>query len=147
MKIEKCRRNDLSEIKKLDDFIECSWTMDNLYQAFDGGVTTFLKSTVNEKIVGYVSFDIILDELCINNIAVDAAYRRQGIAIGLLEHVFLIAANNSISRILLEVNEHNLPAVKLYEKLGFKYLYSRKDYYGKNKNAAVYVKIINGDNS
>ena len=42
---------------------------------------------------------------------------------------------------MLEVNEKNVKALKLYEKIGFERISIRKNYYGKNENAMIMMKI------
>lgn len=144
MKIEKCGIEDLSRIIELDSYIECSWTKENILAAFNNGISTFIKAVEDEKTIGYLGFDVILDEICINNIAVDAAYRRRGVASKLLMYLNEYASETKKKKIWLEVNEHNFSAIALYEKAGFEFVSLRRNYYGKNLNAAVYVKVING---
>ena len=45
--------------------------------------------------------------------------------------------NKKIKNLTLEVRETNVPAIKLYEKNGFKEAGIRKDYYEKPKENAV----------
>lgn len=142
MTIERCNYEDIPRIMELDSYVECSWSEDNIVNAFNNGITVFLKAIIGKKIIGYLSFDIILDEICINNIAVDSAYRRTGVASELLNKLSEYAFETKKTKIFLEVNEHNFPAIMLYEKAGFKNSFIRHDYYGKDKNAVVYVKNI-----
>jgi len=48
-----------------------------------------------------------------------------------------LAKEQNIARILLEVNEKNYPAYRLYSGVGFIQDGIRKDYYGKGKNAIL----------
>ena len=54
---------------------------------------------------------------------------KQGIATSLMEEMF---KNEEYSRIMLEVNEHNDEAIRLYNKLGFKEISLRDRYYGED---------------
>ena len=45
-------------------------------------------------------------------------------------------------KFLLEVNENNIKALKLYKKIGFEQISVRKNYYGNNENAIIMMKII-----
>lgn len=56
---------------------------------------------------------------------------KRGLKIGsrLLEEIFKIAKQLKAKTITLEVNEKNLPAIKLYQKYGFKQIGLRKKYY------------------
>ena len=46
----------------------------------------------------------------------------------------------SENKFLLEVNEKNARALKLYKKIGFEKISIRKNYYGKDENAVIMVK-------
>jgi ribosomal protein S18 acetylase RimI-like enzyme len=57
----------------------------------------------------------------INNVSVLPAYRRRGIARGLVEAVIAEMHANGVEKALLDVISGNLPAYRLYEKLGFEH--------------------------
>ena len=46
----------------------------------------------------------------------------------------------NISKIFLEVDDKNLPAISLYEKFNFKQIDKRKNYY-KNGNSAIIYEL------
>lgn len=48
--------------------------------------------------------------------------------------------NFSENKFLLEVNENNVKALKLYKKIGFEEISVRKNYYGNNENAIIMIK-------
>ena len=83
-----------------------------------------------------------LDEANLQKIAVLDSYRRKGIATQLIENVEKELLANNIEIFYLEVNEHNLIAISVYEKLGFDKLSTRKNYYG-NDSAIIFQKKIN----
>ena len=93
------------------------------------------------KIVGYISIYYFLDEANLQKIAVLDSYRRKGIATQLIESVEKELLANNIEIFYLEVNEHNLIAISVYEKLGFNKLSTRKNYYG-NDSAIIFQKKI-----
>ena len=66
------------------------------------------------------------------NIAVHARFRRQGIATILLENELNRSATH-----FLEVRESNYSAHQLYEKLGFRAIVTRKQYYENPSEAAI----------
>ena len=71
---------------------------------------------------------IIPDNIDILSIVVDPVYRKRGIATNLIK--FLISNYCYQEKTLtLEVNTNNIAGVKLYEKLGFKIVNTRKKYY------------------
>lgn len=72
---------------------------------------------------------MLLDELHVNTIAVAPAYRRQGLATRLLQHVLADAVARGVTRATLEVRASNQAALKLYERLGFSVTATRPGYY------------------
>jgi ribosomal-protein-alanine N-acetyltransferase len=61
------------------------------------------------------------------NIAVDPSFRRRGLAVALLEELFVRAGRDRAYT--LEVRTSNGPAIALYEKFGFRAAGVRKRYY------------------
>jgi [ribosomal protein S18]-alanine N-acetyltransferase len=80
-------------------------------------------------VVGFCAFWRILDELHINNLAVVAEKRRQGVAAALLERVLSEGARLNATRTTLEVRRSNEVALKLYERFGFSVAAVRRGYY------------------
>ena len=75
----------------------------------------------------------ILDEVDIGSLAVHPNRQKQGIAQALLAYVLDMPG---VARFLLEVDEANENAIRLYEKMGFVAYYRREKYY-KNGHAAI----------
>ena len=67
---------------------------------------------VNGKIVGYVLFWLLPQEVDIHNIAVHTEFRRHGIGHVLLQQVVEQARSRNSSRITLEVRVSNRPRAK-----------------------------------
>ena len=82
---------------------------------------------------GFIGITQILDEVEIGSIAVQPDYQRQGIAQALLATVLALP---DVARFLLEVDELNHPAIRLYEKMGFSPYHRREKYY-KNGHATI----------
>ena len=80
-------------------------------------------------LIAYCAVWVIYDELHINNLAVHPDWRRHGVARALLEVVLRDAADSGAHEATLEVRRSNLPALKLYEGLGFGVEGMRAGYY------------------
>lgn len=83
----------------------------------------------NDKVLGYLEIRLVDGVVDIMNIFVNEENRKQGIATSLMEEMF---KTEDYSRIMLEVNEHNDEAIRLYNKLGFKEISLRDRYYGED---------------
>ncbi len=80
------------------------------------------------ELIAYIIFSLG-EEAEIYRIAVREDKRRLGIAGRLMRAVIERSRSLGTKRLLLEVRETNLPAIALYEGLGFKTYHRRKDYY------------------
>ena len=84
---------------------------------------------IDGRIVGYVLFWLLPNEIDVHNLAVHSEFRRQGIGRLLLQQVISEARRRSLARVTLEVRQSNLAAQKLYESVGFVTIGIRKGYY------------------
>jgi ribosomal-protein-alanine N-acetyltransferase len=91
----------------------------------------------DKKIIGYILFWKIKDEILINNIAVHGDFRRRGVAEAMMQDVLAIAHREGVVFASLEVRSSNKPARTFYEKLGFRLIGIRKDYYSNPKEDAL----------
>ncbi len=80
-------------------------------------------------IAGFCACWLVLDEIHINNLAIQVEYQGRGFGSALLEHVLQAGANRGAQRATLEVRRSNAPARRLYERLGFSIAATRPNYY------------------
>lgn len=71
------------------------------------------------RIVGICGVRKIIDEGDISNVAVHPQWRGRGIGRKMLETLLLEAREEGVESFTLEVRAGNVPAVRLYESLGF----------------------------
>lgn len=98
---------------------------DNYKETKNNYVHNFIYE-INNKIVAFVIYTVLYDNIEIIDVFVLNEYRKQGIATSLLNKII---NDNTNKNITLEVNINNKQAIKLYEKLGFKKISVRKKYY------------------
>ena len=96
------------------------------------------------KIAGYIIFWIIRDEAQINNVAVHPDFRRRRIAEDMLRLLLEAMSQNGVTFVSLEVRAGNTGARTLYDKLGFRSIGLRKEYYTKPIEDAVVMGISPG---
>ncbi len=82
-----------------------------------------------EGLVGFAFVSSVFDEAELYQIAILANVQGRGIATGLLHELVTQLQGLSIIRLMLEVRESNVAAVKLYESFGFVLDGRRKGYY------------------
>jgi len=129
--------SDLSRLAQLhaDSFAE-PWTKDALDKLL-ATPGTFAFADEN----GFIVLRSAADEAEILTLAVRPGCRRQGLGAKLVRTAAAHAHSLGSSRIFLEVAVGNLPAAKLYERLGFHEVGRRKAYYavgpGKYEDALI----------
>jgi ribosomal-protein-alanine N-acetyltransferase len=90
-----------------------------------------------KRIVGYIMVWKIQDDVQINNVAVHPDFRRSGVGEAMLRDVLDWARAAGGVFVSLEVRLSNASARALYEKLGFRLLAVRKNYYTKPDEDAL----------
>jgi ribosomal-protein-alanine N-acetyltransferase len=83
----------------------------------------------SDKVIGYIIYWHIREDVQVNNIAVHPDFRGKGIGEALMRHVIDKVRKNGATFMALEVRLSNAAAVTLYKKLGFDILGTRKNYY------------------
>ena len=102
-----------------------------------------IEDSRKNKIIGYVIYWIIGDEAHINNIALHPEFRGQGIGEYVLRKIIELIKKAGAKFISLEVRPSNIPARKLYQKLGFRLEAIRKNYYiNPREDALILVKDL-----
>lgn len=97
----------------------------------------FIVAKNKSEIIGFAGFKALLDTADLMNIVVKKSYRNQGIGSLLLKELMHLFYSFSLSSLYLEVNENNFPAIRLYQKFGFKKIDVRKNYYPNHQNAII----------
>ena len=88
-----------------------------------------LAAVAEQGVIGYVVLLCVLDEMTVMDIAVVPQQKQKGIASLLMDAAIKYSHQSKMTRLMLEVRASNLPAIKLYEKYGFKNIAIRKNYY------------------
>lgn len=93
-------------------------------------IQTGIRVSKRERIVGYICFWLVSDEIQILNVAVHKAWRGQGIGKSLMRCALRQAWKHKARVAVLEVRPSNKAARLLYESLGFQSVGLRPNYYG-----------------
>ena len=94
----------------------------------------------NNQILGFIHISINYEIADILNIIVDENNRQKHIATILMDYMITDLPNN-VTKILLEVDENNKEALKLYYKFNFEIINTRNNYYGHN-NALIMERTL-----
>ena len=89
------------------------------------------------RLLGYVCWWLVGDEVHILNLAEHPDARRGGIGRAWVERVLADAASQHAGSVSLEVRRDNHVAVALYRALGFTEIGLRRNYYGQGDDAVI----------
>lgn len=113
------------------------WSMDSLTKELSNPVAQYQVAEIGHEIVGYAGLWCVMDEGEITNIAVAHEHRQKGIGQAILQALLTRAKENNLKKVHLEVRASNTAAIKLYEKVGFNVMGTRKHYYTQPVEDAV----------
>ena len=142
--IEEMSLNDLEKIKDIlisdfDDF----WNFNILKEELESPNSKYIIAKTNDgEIIGFTGIKVLVDNADIMNIVVKKSWRNQGVGNLLLNNLISICKDLNLLSLSLEVNEDNIPAIHLYEKVGFKQVGLRKNYYQDKNGIVMSYKIM-----
>jgi ribosomal-protein-alanine N-acetyltransferase len=142
MQIKPLEQTNLSAVCKIETAAQISpWTLSH----FESSLRTTHHHCYgifdNEKLLGFIIYSVVLDEIELLNICVDPAYHGKGVGQQLLDKLlqensttqveadFNEGSSFSIKTIFLEVHASNTKAIRFYQKNGFEQHAIRKAYY------------------
>lgn len=96
---------------------------------FNLKITAHLSPTQAPKTVGFLISQLVCDEATLFDIAIVPEYQHQGLGEQLLRAWIEKLRTKNVARLFLEARISNLNAIKLYQKIGFKQIAIRKNYY------------------
>lgn len=82
--------------------------------------------TTDDKLIGFIHIQDLVDEIDIIDIVIDDIYRRKGYGYKLIADILDKYKDKTF---ILEVSSDNIAAINLYKKLGFEEINIRKGYY------------------
>lgn len=134
----------LAEIEKA--CFAAPWSAQALAEALENPCAAFqVAEDAQGRVMGYIGLYRVLDEGQIANVAVAPAFRRRGVARGLLAAVEALAAKEKLWRLTLEVRVSNAPALALYEGAGYVRDGVRSGFYrSPTEDAAIYSRYFDG---
>ena len=140
MLVRKMRPEDVAAVAEIEK--ECfsqPWSEKSFDESISRADTIFLVCE-DEIITGYIGMYVSFDEASITNVAVSQKFRKQGMGELLVSNAKLAAKDVNAEMIFLEVRVSNVPAISLYEKMGFEKLGVRKNFYDTPKEDAYIMR-------
>ncbi len=126
---------EIAEIEKVS--FPSPWTLQMFIEELKNSLShSFVarRMDLGSALLGYIFYQVVAFEMHILNIAVHPGYRDMGIGTMLLRKSLEKESRSGNARYaFLEVRENNPRAIRLYQKLSFKQIGIRKNYYQKEK--------------
>lgn len=96
---------------------------------------------IDKKVIAFICYLITIENVELEAIYVDPAFRQRNYATKLLEFMIKNSLSFNCNSAFLEVRETNLSAINLYKKNGFEIINCRMKYYG-SENGLVMKKEL-----
>ncbi len=120
---------DLEQVVRIErEIFLFPWSLQNFADSLQAGYTCQVTEQDN-NICGYSVMMLGPDEAHLLTIGIAAHWQGQGWGEKLLQHFIQLAQQQGKESMLLDVRESNHGATKLYQRMGFKQIAKRKDYY------------------
>ena len=142
VKMSETHVKEVAELEK--QCFSTPWSETSLLEELNKNNSYFLVAIhTTGQLVGYIGFNFILDEGYITNIAVHTNFRRCGIARNLLQEIIDFSQRRQLKFVSLEVRKSNIPAISLYEKMGFSSVGERTNFYSTpTENALIMINFL-----
>ena len=116
------------------------WSENSIASELDNDLSLWIVALNDDMVVGYIGSQTVCGETDVMNIAVHLDWRRRGIAQILIEQLILGLQERGSECLTLEVRASNVPAIRLYDKLGFTQIGRRPNYYRNPKEDALILR-------
>lgn len=140
--IERMKEKHVPQIASLEKSIFSDpWSENSVKSELNNPLSMWLVAMDGETVAGYIGSQTVLGESDMMNLAVRDSYRRTGVGRTLVEALIEALRAAGSECLTLEVRVSNLPAIRLYEGLGFHQVGIRKNYYEKpREDAGIFKK-------
>ena len=141
MKIEIMNASHVAQIAALEKIcFSDPWSERSIASELDNKLAFWLVATEGEQVTGYIGSQTVMDETDMMNVAVHPDFRRQGIAEVLVSTLVEKLKEMRSHCLTLEVRASNIPAITLYEKMGFHEIGRRRNYYRNPREDALILR-------
>lgn len=138
MHIREMTEQDLDQVAALEQAcFSLPWSREAFAQELAAENAVYLVAREDGQVVGYGGMRFVLDEFYVDNIAVAAQRRRQGVGRALVAALVERARAGGGAFITLEVRASNQGAMALYAEQGFAVAGRRRGFYTHPKEDAL----------
>lgn len=136
------RESDIPNVVEIENIsFSTPWSSQSFKKEIYKPYSISRVAIMDNRVVGYICAERIIDEAHILNLAVHPDCRKVGIGSLLVSTVLEELINTGCRYVYLEVRASNIAAIRLYEGFGFKIIGIRKHYYAMPEEDA-YVMML-----
>ena len=141
MTILRMNESHVSSVAELEKIcFSDPWSETSVASELKNKLALWLVAEEEDAVAGYIGSQTCGDESDVMNVAVHPDFRRRGIAETLVNALVEELKGIESHCLTLEVRASNVPAISLYEKLGFSEVGRRKNYYRNPKEDALIMR-------
>lgn len=141
MEYKRMMPEHVAQVAQLEKLcFSCPWSEISVSGELSNPLSLWIVAVEGEQVIGYVGSQSVMGESDMMNIAVAPNFRRQGVARMLVKELIAQLKYNDVYCLTLEVRVSNIPAIKLYEKMGFVQVGRRPNYYTAPKEDALILR-------
>tara|TARA_R110002049_G_scaffold72490_7_gene187584 strand:- start:167835 stop:168311 length:477 start_codon:yes stop_codon:yes gene_type:complete len=123
-------RRDMPAVLAIENnAFEFSWTEEDFIRCLRQRNCIGMVAEQDDKVVGFMIYELHKNRLHILNFAVNPDQRRNGIGNAMIGKLLGKLSHERRNRIMLEVRETNLEAQLFFKKLGFRAISVLRDFY------------------
>lgn len=116
------------------------WSINSIQSELNNSLSLWIVAVDSNRVVGYVGSQSVMGWADMMNLAVDPDYRNRGIGRKLVEQLVERLKEKEVTCLTLEVRVSNVPAINLYNSLGFCEVGRRPGYYRNPKEDALILR-------
>lgn len=123
-------RRDMPEVLSIEQAsFEFPWSEEDFIRCLRQRNCIGMVAEYDEKVVGFMIYELHKDQLHVLNFSVRPDVRRRGIGVQMVNKLIGKLSQQRRNRILLEIRETNLAAQMFFKNLNFRAVSVLRDYY------------------
>ena len=138
VRMKECYVSSVAALEKI--CFSDPWSENSVSSELKNKLALWLVAEENGTVAGYIGSQTCGEESDVMNVAVHPDFRRRGIAEALVNALVEELKAIGSHCLTLEVRASNVPAIALYEKMGFSEIGRRKNYYRNPREDALILR-------
>jgi ribosomal-protein-alanine N-acetyltransferase len=135
--------DDLKTVARIEaDSYSVPWSESTFRSLILRTDTDLICAEASKQVVGYAICWYVVDQGELGNVAVAEPWRGQGVGTRLVTAILERAAKRGAREVFLEVRRSNFTAQRLYKRMGFREIGTRKGYYVRPVEDALVMRCV-----